>query len=1126
VGGKPTTVPPGTPAPSSPATTPSAASLTTYSSGNFNPSDFFGGLTSAKILGGIQLSDIIAPLAPGLASNLEKAPQMLEQALFEIESVLAGIVKAITAVQTFVPTDNNGNTYPNPIAKHLAPQAQQVSALNDARVLAQQRTKADPANSLAALADAVAEGDLDRQLVGAIKDYATALESVLSNPIALVEDALVELLKKWLLAAFSSTDFENLFATFITALQHDLNLTVSGAQKTALALANEALQTLADAVLPVLADDPPKQLLSDTLRIARDQLNVSDAAKALLPFTQYAPDLMAVCDVINTAQDLQSRVNKLVNQPGLAAIPGFFEQLGGILDDLSQIYQSAGFLGVVSANQNVVDEITAAESAIAGVWQQVDYISKLVANATDTTDKKVQALEDTCLKLAAKAETDSAKKVLQNLRQVQGAIDSIAGYKNQIGQWKGTGVALAPKDAHRLTQLVQQLQRQILSSLSAMQAMIHSTVKELDTAATASGVALTAFEAQITELASLLTAADSLIGTAATPTPIETTIFASLAKPVGTLLAGPIAAKTTALQTQLAGVRTSLANDPIPNNLSLKLLHYDLSLQIQSSFAAGLQWSIFDAANMVSPVLKTALDNFSKLNTLAQAVSTNIATAIASALCPLTTLWNAFLVDFGSTTGADHELKLPVYNLFKTSLDGVATALNQLCVDLKTPAPLPLPIPPPQPAAVLGPSVILADTRNILTAFKVLFDDVHARITGLSALPKLLLDEAVAIGKQQLEALLQQIPVPKSVTLSYDWHPEIQPFEPVFLLNDGADFIVSARAQVSLPGGPPPSVDIEASLTNFSINLIGSPSFIIVVFNSLNFTSHNGSSPDCRAAINRVEFGEDMSFVKSLAEALNPSEGPFIELSDGAIKAGYRFSLDKLLSSSDPGGMTVMGLAIEVAVALPFNGDPVRAEFGIADQQHPFLLAFGIYGGGGFLQLQLGLDGVQLLQGALEFGLVSSITIGPLKGEGFIVAGIYFRIAGSKSSVCGFVHAHGHMDIFGLITLDVDLYVCICYDNGVVRGTAQFSVHVSILFFSESFSLQAAYSFGGSGSSSSQAMLDPFMAVPGQNHMELFGAGFLTAPDDTGSVPPTAPVSEPVFIKDSEWEAYINAFDI
>jgi hypothetical protein len=67
-------------------------------------------------------------------------------------------------------------------------------------------------------------------------------------------------------------------------------------------------------------------------------------------------------------------------------------------------------------------------------------------------------------------------------------------------------------------------------------------------------------------------------------------------------------------------------------------------------------------------------------------------------------------------------------------------------------------------------------------------------------------------------------------------------------------------------------------------------------------------------------------------------------------------------------------------------------------------LSFGIYGGGGFLQLELGLDEVQVLQGALEFGLVSSISIRPLTGQGFVIGGLYFRIGRSESLVCCFVH--------------------------------------------------------------------------------------------------------------------------
>jgi hypothetical protein len=166
---------------------------------------------------------------------------------------------------------------------------------------------------------------------------------------------------------------------------------------------------------------------------------------------------------------------------------------------------------------------------------------------------------------------------------------------------------------------------------------------------------------------------------------------------------------------------------------------------------------------------------------------------------------------------------------------------------------------------------------------------------------------------------------------------------------------------------------------------------------------------------------------------------------------------------------------------------------GLSDQQLPFLLSCGIYGGGGFLQLQLGLDGVQLLQGAFEFGVCADISIGPLVGSGFVVAGIFFSVTADSSTVCGFVHSHGHMDIFGIISMDIDLYVSICYDAGTVTGIATFSVSVSLGFFSESFSMQAQYTFAGSksASSSGHSMLD----MP--HHQS---EAFLVQPDSEGDL--------------------------
>jgi hypothetical protein len=390
--------------------------------------------------------------------------------------------------------------------------------------------------------------------------------------------------------------------------------------------------------------------------------------------------------------------------------------------------------------------------------------------------------------------------------------------------------------------------------------------------------------------------------------------------------------------------------------------------------------------------------------------------------------------------------------------------------------------------------------------------DVRSKIPSLSTIEAVLTDAIKQEVENLLASLLNDIPIPTSVNLSYTWEPDIQSFEPVFILQPEASFTVTAQAQAALNSqlnGVSASFDIDAALTNFSIVLIGEQPFITLYFDSLTFTSKNGSKPDCRAHLNHVEFGEQMKFVEDLADALDPSQGPFIELAADSIRAGFRFAIE----SMTVGAFNLMQLAIEVAVALPFDGTPVRCEFSLSDQQQPFLLSCGIYGGGGFLQLQLGLDGVQLLQGAFEFGVCAAISIGPLQGDGFVVAGIYFRIAGNDSEVCGFVHAHGHMDIFGIISMDVDLYVGICYLKPNVQGTATFSVSVSIAFFSETFTMQSQYSFGGSGgSASNKQLMDAHLTDKQKKHKKQLG---VPCPDSWQT---------DLFINPTVWKNYYNSF--
>jgi len=1087
VGGVPTavtTAPVPATAPSSP---PSNPSLGMFSSGNFHAADFFSGLTSAKILGGIKLADIIAPLAPGLADNLEKAPKMIEQLAYQIEDELANAEAKLNdvalAVQKFqtaqIPVGDS--TVANPFAPSLSARAAAVSAANAAVAAAHQRSKDAALDPIRSLATAVAEGDAVRQFIGSVADYASALDDLLHQPQALAEQAVLAALTP--IVSSYAAQATTAFTTAATAfLDQTLNTAITAATPLLVTLASIAQQTYADAVAQADAFEAQVAIADQRLTLA---------------LSEYAPQLFAIQKCVPAIQDAITRTKNIIAGTVFANLPGAIDNLTYIADDLLQIYQTAGLLGLVTANPGLIKKVTDAEAMLDTAWLALSVLPSNIQALRDT-------FQATCLAAAANLSQKQATALLQNMRQFQQASSAVFRYVGYATAWPSTAPSRQPNDLLRLHQLIRQNQRQVLASLAAIESLCGDPDSGLSGAL---GGDPTAFKASLTSFASLYSVSSTLSAT----NPVIGQLATLL---TDTAVAGPIASRVNDIETRIAAAKKLI--DAGGDILSVRLLHYDLTLQLRDPLLAIHQFSLFNSA--ISPkTVADVLATLTQLNTLAQAIGSQLTQVLARTACTLYSQWTAFQSSLGAGTSS---VLAAVAVVFKPSLDNVDKQFKAVCDDLAA-------VPP---AAY---SLTLSDVHALLAALQAFVQDVRSRVadasTFLKALPAEALAAAEAYAEQQLTTLIAKI-VPTSVSLSYDWHPDVQSCEPVFIVGPNVDFSVTARANVNVLDPAKASFDVIGKLSDFSINLIGSPSFIIVTIDSLIFTSHNGSKPDCHVAIRQVTFGGDMGFVKSLADALDPATGPFIELADGGITAGYRFTIDALPSSP---GMTVMGLAIEVAINLPFDGSPVRLIFGLADQQHPFLIAFGIYGGGGFLQLQIGVDGVKLLQGAFEFGLVSSVTIGPLVGYGFIVAGIYFRIGGDKSIVCGFVHAHGHMDIFGIISLDVDLYVDICYEDGKVQGHAEFSVHVSILFFSATYHMTAQYAFGGSSSADKSYLDQPretwqaALEYPQGFAPYPENAAFLVDPDPAPAPPiPAGPKNnKDNWINPTVWKNYINKFD-
>ncbi|MBB5346191.1 hypothetical protein HDF10_004201 [Edaphobacter lichenicola] len=998
-----------------------------FGAGRFDPVEFFGGLESAKILGGIKLSSVIAAIAPDVASNLEKAPKMLEEAAYEVGAAELRLADVITAFQA---------------DSHVLPIATLLSNEADAVAVAAIPVR-NAVNS--ATAPGIAEGT---RLATAILAYSNALGRLLSKPDQIGQEWIREFVERTLplnaLLAAASQQFDAVRAALLEQIKSVLPL------GDALKLLKD---NLADAVINVaiqVSESQPAQNVQRTLR-------------------QLAPEFVALLDLMPVATDLKAQVGALVDSAtSVDQIPRNLERINAALSDVDQITMrlTGTQLAVsVPTMPKIMDKL---QSAFVQVWIRV-----VDAAGVDAVEKAAELL------CSGTAEED-ARNLLQATRRLR---KSVMVLVNAGRQWPS-----APADPRSRLQMVVTLmeaQRDILAAMADIQGVANrylslgdskDLLKAVDALSTAASVAR-----------SLANANDPLSEA------FDAAVKAVLAQPeVQVFVAGKYADLITA-RTQLQGMWQSAQT-----NLAIQVQVYANAVDFVSVMNAPLEFLAY------SPDLGKDANAF--LNALAKvpAIDSTLSDKLKAPVKQIAAPWASLIAKVNTPIANNEGLEFArksVIQMFGQAMQNVTTGF----ADVDTQKTL---------------AETLHAMRELVAAVIALYDTVRKQIGSISNAAPVL----IAAGRAKLNELLANPPFPTTYKVSFDWHPDLRAFEPVFLLRDGADMTITAQAVLklalaSIGSSAPPlstSFEIEATLKDFSINLIGSPSFVILNVDSLTFKAKDGAKPDVRLLLDSVKFGEDMGFVKELAALLNPKSGPFIELIDGGVRAGYRFAVE-----TQPVGCFILsGLRFEVAAALPFNGDPMRCIFQISSQQEPFLLSSGIYGGGGFLGLQLGLDGVELLEGALEFGLVGAMSVGPISGRGFIVAGIYFSIAKNDSKVCGFVHAHGYMDIFGFITLTLDVYVSVCYESkgGSVYGEANVSIHIKIAFFSKAFNFTTRQKFAGNGGGSAQRNLSPKMHNPSRIETNPHPE----ESQDEAQQP--ARNAAPLFPEKQEWDRYIAQF--
>ena len=338
---------------------------------------------------------------------------------------------------------------------------------------------------------------------------------------------------------------------------------------------------------------------------------------------------------------------------------------------------------------------------------------------------------------------------------------------------------------------------------------------------------------------------------------------------------------------------------------------------------------------------------------------------------------------------------------------------------------------------------------------KSLLDILDTVKNALDAVPDLL---------TMLENLLGE-----ELVIRFDWKPEIKswgfdPAAPLFVVHDPHAFIVTVEARVKKSGGPP-KMRVLCGLHHFDLVLIAPASFMELNFEKIEFSVDSASKTDVRRCRSTdIKFVGPLSFVETLRDLI-PLDGfsdpPHLDITPQGIDAGFSVALPSSLAI---GLFNLSNLSLGAGFTVPFIGQPLSVRFNFCTREQPFLLTVSMFGGGGFFGVTLDPHGVQILEAAFEFGAAISIDFGVASGGVSVMAGIYFRMESNAASLAGYFRLAVHVDVLGLITASLELYLELRYEfeTGKAAGRASLTIEISVFVFSGSVTISCERKFAGS----------------------------------------------------------------
>jgi hypothetical protein len=319
-----------------------------------------------------------------------------------------------------------------------------------------------------------------------------------------------------------------------------------------------------------------------------------------------------------------------------------------------------------------------------------------------------------------------------------------------------------------------------------------------------------------------------------------------------------------------------------------------------------------------------------------------------------------------------------------------------------------------------------------------------------------------------------------AIETQYVWKPDLQkavPIDvPVLRLNAGARLRLATTLRAPLDGSEP-TFESHGELSDFGFTFA---EIVEVTIAKLGFLARNGRKLDVTAEGVALHFVGPLAFVEEIRHYL-PANGfsdpPAVTVTPDGITAGYSLGLPTI----GVGVFSLENVALSASLTLPFVDAPARLRFALSERHDPFLVTVSLFGGGGFFALGVHGNGDVDVEASIEFGGNFSLDLIVASGGVHVMAGIYFKLAGSLVELSGYLRAGGSLSVLGVSPISVEFYLGLTYahDNrppGTDRvwGEASVTVGVEVLFFSQDVTLHVKREFiGHSGDPTFRDLVEP-----------------------------------------------------